>query len=463
MLINSSMIDFCYLISHGFAARMIIQTDLLGKLARKGFSVGVVTPDTTDKVLADYCEAANIQLWGYNPKTGRWEGEYLRLRKYLFENVRRNPALREKHLREKINSKKSRSFGRIRPYLYLAVHDFLQVAPWIRKIFVRMERQLLKDKKSGELLNHISPRWLISTYPVNLLEGRLLQQANDRKGTKTIIHLLSWDNITCKGRFPAFADKYICWGEIMSGELKSYYGVRDEDIAVCGVPHFDLHVEVSKRMSDAAGSGKKYLFFAMSSPYFAPHEIDIVEWLASEINKGRWDKLEMIVRPHPQNVVGEMADLTWIDRLKAIESDSTKVDWPRLTNSNLKWSMQKHDMEKLSELIASSTISVNSGSTVSIDSLMLAKPVILTMFDADKELPWWKSVKRVIEFPHIDTLIKTGGLTVVKNYESLTRAIDLYLSDLTYNLEGRKAAIQKECLSTDGLSTERVVDVLSAL
>jgi len=442
---------------------MIIQTDLLGKLAKKGFSVGVLTPDTTDEVLVEYCQSAGIQLWEYAPKASRWEGEYLRLRKYLFENVRKNPALWEKHLRDKFNGKKSRSFARIRPYLYLLIHDFLRVIPWMKKVLVRIEQQTLKDKKSNELLNRINPRWLISTYPVNLVEGRLLQQANNKQGTKTVIHLLSWDNITCKGRFPALADKYICWGAIMEGELKSYYNVAGDDIIVCGVPHFDLHVQVGNKVTNKDDSSKKYLFFAMSSPYFAPHEIDIVEWLAEEVGKGRWADLGMIVRPHPQNVVGEMADLTWIDRLKAIESETTKVDWPRLNTSKLKWSMKRQDMVKLSEMIAGCSISINSGSTVSIDSLMLTKPVILTMFDADKTLPWWKSVQRVIEFAHIDTLIKTGGLTVARNYENLIEAIDLYLSTPTYNLDVRKAAIQKECLSTDGLSTERVVEALSRM
>ena len=76
----------------------------------------------------------------------------------------------------------------------------------------------------------------------------------------------------------------------MYQEIKDYYGTEDKDISICGVPHFDQHVQVRQRpkyqpilLKMGLHPDKPYLFFAMSSPRFAPHEIEILEKLAKQI------------------------------------------------------------------------------------------------------------------------------------------------------------------------------------
>ena len=48
-------IDVCYLISHGFASRMIFQTGLLERLVEQGKKVAVIAPDREDPNLVEYC------------------------------------------------------------------------------------------------------------------------------------------------------------------------------------------------------------------------------------------------------------------------------------------------------------------------------------------------------------------------------------------------------------------------
>ena len=40
--------DICYIISHGFAARMLLQTGLIRRLAREGKQIAIITPDPED-------------------------------------------------------------------------------------------------------------------------------------------------------------------------------------------------------------------------------------------------------------------------------------------------------------------------------------------------------------------------------------------------------------------------------
>ena len=45
------MFDIVYIVSHGFASRMVTQTNLLGKLVQAGKSVALISPDKEDIVL----------------------------------------------------------------------------------------------------------------------------------------------------------------------------------------------------------------------------------------------------------------------------------------------------------------------------------------------------------------------------------------------------------------------------
>ena len=58
------MIDIAYIVSHGFAARMVTQTDLLGLLVKEGKKVALICPDKNDENLKTYMleEIGHISL-----------------------------------------------------------------------------------------------------------------------------------------------------------------------------------------------------------------------------------------------------------------------------------------------------------------------------------------------------------------------------------------------------------------
>ena len=223
-------VDIAYIISHGFAARMLLQTDLLGKLLQKGFKVAVITTYKNDQNLLNYARDQHIEIIEYNPQSSLWNGEYMRLRKYIFEDIRKNPALWDKHSRD-LNIAKQRSsfFALLKIRMYYGLHLLINRLPFIRKLFAGFERRSLKDSVADDILKELNPQLLIATYPVNLTESRLLYAGNKVPDTRTVIHLLSWDNITCKGFFAQLADYYISWGNIMKQEFMEYYNVTEKN------------------------------------------------------------------------------------------------------------------------------------------------------------------------------------------------------------------------------------------
>jgi hypothetical protein len=247
--------------------------------------------------------------------------------------------------------------------------------------------------------------------------------------------------------------------------------VARERIRECGVAHFDAHRAVVAPDRQAASvqrlgldPERPYLFFGMSSPVFAPAEIEIVEWLAQEVRSGAFgERMQLIVRPHPQNVQGAMADLSWLPRLEALKGPRVAVDIPSLAGGQLPWTMEEADLPRLANLLAGCSTCLNSGSTLSIDAILHDKPVVMTAFDADQELPWWRSARRLPEYPHLAKVLRLGGIRVARSFPELRTAIQEYLADPARDRAGRAAVRSEECGACDGRSSSRIADALAAL
>jgi len=460
-------VDICYLISHGFAARMLLQTNLVQRLTKKGLKVAIVSPDATDENWGDLSNDPLVQLVEWKTKSTIWDDDYLYKRMYFLEDLSKNSALLEKFYNALFYSDSRHPWKRVRPLYYYSIYQLIRFFPGIRARFLKKENKHLHSEEAQSILQELNPRLVVSTYPVSIIEAKMIHSAKEQ-GIHTLLHLLSWDNITCKGKFPAVPDSFIAWGDIMFNELQEYYGLTKEQVTICGVPHFDQHVEVRENPAPEAmltelglNPERPYLLVAMSSPRFAPKEIDIVEWLSSKTVQDFFGKeMQLVVRPHPQNVTTFMAKESWLTRLDALKSDRVAIDYPRLSESKIRWSMKKQDMLRLSNLITGCSVCLNSGSTVSIDALMHNKPVILTSFDADANLPYWNSARRLVDYTHLKKLVAAGGALSVGSFAALGKAIQTYMTDPKGDLSKRREALFQECYQDDGLATERVVAAL---
>lgn len=461
------MIDVCYVISFGFAARMLFQTGLIKRLLEEGKTVAIITPDASDANLKPFADHPNFKVFEVEIPTSIWNEDYLFKRKYYLEDIKANPALWEKHVYSLWYSTSKHPWRRIRPLYYWATYQLIHFFPGIRERFLRRENRYLSSGNMKSLLQRIQPKLLVATYPVNIIEAQLLYEAK-ANNIPSLLHLLSWDNITSKGRFPVVADNFILWGPVMQQELKEHYNIDSSKVKVCGVPHFDHYFpfkngSAHQELLEIFGLNPKspYLFFAMSAQRFSPHEIDIVEALAHAIERNQLgEDTQLVIRPHPQNISGNMASKSWLKRLKVLKSNRVAIDTPRLLESNLRWSLQQNDMTYLAKLLAGCSICLNSGSTISIEALLLDKPVIITSFDADYKLPYWKSARRLIDYTHLAKLVALGGITVAESFDDLYQAIHTYQEQPAHLRRERLESAQQQCYQLDGQSTERAVTAI---
>lgn len=439
----------CYISTHGFSLRMISQTNLLGKLT-KFFDVSLILIKDPGTDFKNYLSENKIKLHFLNDSKNY--NEYNFAKKYFVKEFLSNIALLEKHKKAAFFNNSLNPWKRIRPFFYIFIHRIALIFPIIFNLYNYLITFFLNDSNYINLLNKIKPDLLVSTYPVDILEAKLIHNAK-QKSILTLTHLLSWDNITAKGKFESLSDKFFVWGGVMQDELIDLYNINKKDIINCGVPHFDIHNKTKSKEAIKKFVSKlhldpniPYLIFGMSSPYFAPLEIEIVEKISLFIENSNDLDLQMIVRPHPQNVKGYLSDQSWLPRLKEIDRlKRTSVYYPSLAKGDIPWQMNLNDLDELSTAIQGAYAVLNTCSTFAIDGMLNNKPVIMTPFDSNEILNYWLSSRKQLDITHINKFIKITKPYVAKSYDSLFSLISSNLkvtykdSDIKYYNYGYKS------------------------
>ena len=387
------------------------------------------------------------------------------LRRYLFEDVRGNPALFAKFQREVLSRRNP--LPRLKALGLYGLNRVLQRHVALRDIAFGAQQLILRSASVGRLLQSVQPKIVVATFPSAILDAVVLREA-EKLGMLTATELLSWDNVTAKGRFQSVSQRFLVWGQIMASEIRQYYSIDADRIAEVGVPHFDTHVGQAQAYDVGAllcrlglRPSRPYLLFGMSSPYLAPQEGDIVGQLARSVSDDRFGRdMQLIIRLHPQNSTGKVADDSWLPRLQRLVSDRVAVHAPAIRDSTLAWNTTREDLTELGALLSTAAVALNSASTLSIDAILHDRPVVLTSFDADKSLPWWRSARRTQDYIHYAKLIGLKGLRVANSFDDMLREIGNYLDEPERDADGRARVRQQQCGLCDGRAAERVAEAI---
>jgi len=450
-----------FLFTHGFAARMVLRTGVARQLIARGVRVSVLSPNADETYFRQECEAENIFLQAIPENIGRIAHWFRMNRPYFLDDVMNNPALKASHAR--------RFERRLITGLALAGVN-RTFARWssFRRLSRSFEWWVNYSKAVEQSLQSVQPDLLVIPNPFGTIETLYLLHSR-RLQIPTICQMLSWDNITSKGTPATMPDYFISWGPIMTEEMVTLYRFPRSQIYECGVPHFDVY----SRTADLAHCDiilrelnlpveQPYLFYGMVTEIHCPKEIEILSWLAQQINNNAFVKpCSLIIRPHPQTISGVYAhDAEGLGRLKALVSSRVALDMPPVLSEQLAWDLPKSDMHRLANLLAGSAMCLNSSSTLCLDACMLNRPVIDIGFDGCEELEYERSARRVLDYTHMAKLLALGGIRVARSFAELKDYINTYLANPNLEREKRLLAAMQECGPCDGRATERVANTL---
>jgi hypothetical protein len=461
---QKSPLHIAFHLAHGFAARMIIRTAIARRLVEQGVRVTAISPNADEPYFQRECELEQIGLRQQPGRRARISHWFRTYRPYFLDDVMNNPCLKAHHLRRFKNRPMSGSLMELLNRTIAPNHMF-------REFCRAVERRVNRSKQIKEILRSLKPTLLVLTNPFGVDETVYLLHAREL-GIPVVCQLLSWDNITSKGTPLLMPDYFISWGPIMTAEMVDLYNFPRERIYECGVAHFDIYnqkngVVPRDALLKQLGLPPEvpYILYGMGPEYSSPNEIDIVAWLAKQINSNAFAyPCSLVIRPHPQTISGEYArSKRDLDLLKKLVGPRVALDSPPVLSEKLAWDLPTSDMSRLASLLDGCAMCLNAGSTLSLDASMANRPVIIAGFDGWEDLPYEKSARQGLEYIHIAKLLKLGGIRTARSFSELELHINTYLINPRADEQARLFLSAQECGPRDGRSAERVATVLMRL
>jgi len=453
-----------FLITHGFAARMMIRSGVAKSLTMRGARVTAITPNADEPYFQQECQQENVAV-RQEPKSAKHIANWFRAyRPYFLDDVMNNPALKSKHLSRFENH-------RILGSYMATFNKTLTRWPSFRNLMRAIEPRVNQSKEVLDLLRGLEPDLLVLPNPFGAEETLYLLHAR-QLGIPTVCQMLSWDNITSKGTPLLMPDYFISWGPIMTTEIVESYHFPKDKIYECGVPHFDVYSRKGQFIPRTLllqqlklPPNHTYIFYGMVAQIFCPNELEILTWLADQVNKSAFVRpCSLVIRPHPQTISGAYASNTHERRnLKALLGPRVALDNPPVLSQRLAWDLPKSDMLRLASLLAGAAMCLNASSTLCLDACMLDCPVINVGFDGCEDLPYERSARRGLDYIHMAKLLALGGVRIARSYRELESHINDYLCDPSCDRQTRLLSAAQECGHLDGRSTERVVETLITL
>jgi hypothetical protein len=260
-----------------------------------------------------------------------------------------------------------------------------------------------------------------------------------KREIKTATFLFSWDNLTSQGRILPDYDVYFTWNHKIKKDLLSFYpAINKKNVFVTGTPQFDFHF--NKQFIDSKeklykflkiSQEKKIILYSTGMAYYTPKEYVIVK------------EIEKVLREIDEN-------LQLVVRIYA-KDDNTEYYKLREENANISipdhfWELNHltptiKDITLFNSLINHCSIGINVASTVSLDLVILNKPVINIAFNPPGENVYPNDYEKIYDFDHYQPIVKSEAISLVKNVKDLELEIIRYLESPSYKEKERKALV----------------------
>lgn len=455
-------------VTHGFAARYLLQTDVLPALRRAGARVVVLAPNAHDASMAE--EYPDVALEPLNSDLGRAERSslhFLLAHARMFSLAGRSGAFvnRWEGFEARYRSKN--------PWMTRGIRALLAVA-WrsraMRRALIRLEAS-----RYAPLVNaHAFERWrpdVVATASIGYVkEDAVVLREAARRGIPNAGIVMGWDNPTSKGYRGADPDRIIAWSDRMADLVADLQDYPRERIDVAGVAHFDRYVRAGELPSReelfarlGLDPGRRLILYATSSPGAWTRNADVAETIAAAMEDGRLERAQLVVRVHPNYFRADTpASLEPFERLAAAH-EHVHLDRPGIVGGDMRIRLAGDDATRLAALIAHAGVLVNMFSTTTVEACLVDTPVVqVTQHAYDPPDERFTSGRRQVwpEYIHMRRVVEIGAARTAASPHELVEHAARYLADPALDRAARADAARVECGPTDGHAGERLAGLL---
>ncbi len=221
----------------------------------------------------------------------------------------------------------------------------------------------------------------------------------------------SWDNPSCKGRFPLKPDRVIVWGDQNVEEAKRLLKISADRVVGLTPPHFVRILDIA---AEPATRGKHIALIGVGKVNYL-HETEFVHKLVQLLQKdGTLKKIPLIIRPHPND------SGAWTQQFTGMEN--VIID-PATEKHASTWTVYSTDRDALDSyyrLLRDAVVVITHYSTALVEAGLMRVPCIVPRIPFPEDLRFFT---RHDWLPHSFEMRKSPGLLSVSSVDELRAAL----------------------------------------
>jgi hypothetical protein len=315
--------------------------------------------------------------------------------------------------------------------------------PALRALTSLEQRASLRTSDTGEfeaLFNRIKPDLVFNCSHIHGIAGELPLKVAHRMGITTAGFIFSWDNLTSRSRIFVPYDHWFVWHDGMKRQiLEIYPQILANNVHLTGTPQFDYHfkpefdlgrAELCRRIGIDPSRPFVLYTAGIAHHFLEEHRhVELVIDLLREFNLPQLPQL--VVRTNIKDTSPEM------EALAARGLDGVVFPRPLWDEDSL--TPREDDLALYSSLLRHCVLGVNAASTVSLELLMLDKPVINLDFDPPgSDLPWCRGYRRHILFDHYRPVAEGAAVMVARSSRDMAAMLRKGLMEPSTGSEERR-------------------------
>jgi hypothetical protein len=461
-------------VQQGFAARLLLRTDLLPALRAGGAKVVVLAPNPDEPYLRAELPRdvalEPLRVGTALPGPSRAWSLLVILRNHVLAGGHRLSTIRTKLRvrREGMVARGGRKARAVEAMVHLAC-AMLWRSRALRRGLLALEARLFASDLHADIWERHRPDLVVCASPGWFFADAIVLREAARHGIRTAALVLGWDNPTSKGYRGADPDLVVAWSDRMAEQLSELHDLARERIAVGGVPTWDLYArrELPDREALYAELGldpsRRTIVYATSTPNGYSRNEAVVERLAAAIEEGELGTdAQVVVRLHPINFRPDVAaDLGEMGRL-AEAHEHVHLDVPEILSERLRCDMPASDQIKLAGLLAHGDVLVNVFSTTTLEAFLLDRPVVFVGSTDRSAKPGDPDPRAYTRYTHLQELVEARAARISRSLDEMVEHVRAYLADPAPEHAARVRFAARECGPTDGRAGERVAHMLLA-
>ncbi len=356
--------------------------------------------------------------------------------------------------------------GRYFAYIFKLVFNRIFARSFFRKIARWLDRLLIRDRFFSPYFGKYQPSVVLLAHLFGDVETALLREAKRRK-IPSVGLINSWDKLTARCMIRLLPDKMLVHNKLIKKDALDYADIKEKDIAVVGIPHFDYYVQTKRSSKEAfykkydIRDGERIILYTPVGRTNSQADAKTIAFLDELLSSGELPpQLRLIVRFPPNDDVeipkrfssGGGSAFGGKNNI-IFQTPGRRFSVKRSTD----WDMDAKDFESLADTLHHSSLLIGYSSTMAIDAAVFDKPIINIDFD----FPGTRPNHWIYEVAHYRPVLESGAVKLVKNKEELVEWIKKYLEHPEIDKENRKKLVEEQCYKLDGQSGQRVAEFMT--